>query len=112
MTEDRKKTMRVGTKIGAALGAIAFLVFGIVPGFYFGSYGTVVLLSHLAGGPLEATTIVRMLTVVGILLGIFCVGAVSIVLGSVFGTALAYVVDVASSLGKAKPEAEEVKVKS
>jgi len=112
MTEDRKKTMRVGTKIGAALGAIAFLVFGIVPGFYFGSYGTVVLLSHLAGGPLEATTIVRMLTVVGILLGIFCVGAVSIVLGSVFGTALAYVVDVASSLGKAKPETEEVKAKS
>jgi hypothetical protein len=53
MNEERKRTMKVGTKIGAALGVIGFLVFGIVPGFYFGSYGVVVLLSHLTGGPLE-----------------------------------------------------------
>jgi hypothetical protein len=111
MTDERKNTMKAGTKIGAALGAIVFLVFGLVPGFYFGSYGVVVLLSALAGGPVEATTIVRMLTVVGIVLGIFCVGAVSIVLGSVFGTSLGYVVDVIGSLGKVK-KAEEVKVRS
>lgn len=109
MTEDRKRTMKIGTKIGAALGAIVFLVFGVIPGFYFGSYGTLVLLSHLAGGPVEATTIVRMITVVGILVGLFCIGAVSIVLGSVFGTALAYVVDVIGSLGKER-ETAEVKV--
>ncbi|MEJ2685017.1 MAG: hypothetical protein P8Z71_11555 [Candidatus Sulfobium sp.] len=114
MTNERKNTMRAGTKIGAVLGAIVFLVFGLVPGFYFGSYGTVVLLNALAGGPVEATTIVRMLTVVGIVLGIFCVGAVSIVLGSVFGTALGYVADVVGSLGKVKKagEAEEVKIQS
>jgi hypothetical protein len=106
MTDERKRTMKVGTKIGAALGAIVFLVFGIVPGFYFGSYGTLVLLSRLAGGPVEATTIVRMVTVVGILMGLFCIGAVSIVLGSVFGTALAYVVDALGSLGKVKETAE------
>jgi hypothetical protein len=108
MTEGRKNTMKVGTKIGAGLGVLAFLVFGIVPGFYFGSYGTLILLSHLAGGSVEPTTIVRMLTVVGIMLGIFCVGAVSIVLGSVFGTAMGYVVDVVAGLGRAK-ETEEVK---
>ena len=108
MTAGRTNTMKVGTKIGAGLGVLAFLVFGIVPGFYFGSYGTLVLLSHLAGGPVEPTTIVRMLTVIGIMLGIFCVGAVSIVLGSVFGTAMGYVVDVIGSLGRAK-ETEEVK---
>jgi hypothetical protein len=107
MTDERKRTMKVGTKIGAALGAIVFLVFGVIPGFYFGSYGTLVLLNHLAGGPVEPTTIVRMITVVGILLGLFCVGAVSIVVGSVFGTALAWVVDAMGSLGKAR---EEVKV--
>jgi hypothetical protein len=106
MTEDRKKTMKVGTKMGATLGAIVFLVFGVIPGFYFGSFGTLTLLSHLAGGPVEATTIVRMITVVGVLLGMFCIGAVSIVLGSVFGTALAYVVDVLGSLGKDTAEAK------
>jgi len=106
MTEGRRNTMKVGTKIGAGLGVLAFLVFGIVPGFYFGSYGTLILLSHLAGGSVEPTTIVRMLTVVGIMLGIFCTGAVSIVLGSVFGTAMGYVVDVIGSLGKTKETAE------
>jgi hypothetical protein len=109
MTNERKRTMKTGTKIGAALGALVFLVFGTVPGFYFGSYGTLVLLSHLAGGPVEPTTIVRMITVVGILLGVFCIGAVSVVLGSVFGTALAWMVDVMGSLGKEK-EAGEAKV--
>jgi len=111
MTEERRRTMKVGTKIGAALGAIVFLVFGIVPGFYFGSYGALVLMSRLAGGPVEPTTIVRMITVVGVALGIFCGGAASIVLGSVFGTSLAWAVDVIGSLGKAK-ETKEVKVKS
>ena len=111
MTAGRANTMKVGTKIGAAIGGLVFLVFGIVPGFYFGSYGTLLVLSHLAGGPVGPSTIVRMLTVVGIMLGIFCVGAVSIVLGSVFGTAMGYVVDAIGSLGKVK-EAEEVKVQS
>jgi uncharacterized membrane protein len=110
MTEDRKKTMKVGTKIGAALGAIVFAVFGILPGFYFGSYGALVLMSRLAGGPVEPTTLVRMVTVVGVALGIFCGAAASIVLGSVFGTALAWAVDVVGSLGQVK-ESEEVKVK-
>jgi hypothetical protein len=102
MKEARKDTMKVGTKIGAGIGVAAFLAFGIIPGFYFGSYGTLVLLSHLMGGPVEPTTIVRMLTVVGVVLGIFCTGAVSIVLGSVFGTAMGYVVDVAGGISKAK----------
>ncbi len=109
MTDERRKTMQIGTKIGAALGAIVFLVFGIIPGFYFGSYGTLVLLNHLFGGPVEATTIVRMVTVVGILLGLFCIGAVSIVVGSIVGTSLAWAVDAIGSMGKAK-ETAEVKV--
>jgi hypothetical protein len=111
MTEDRKRTMKVGTKIGAALGVIVFAVFGILPGFYFGSYGALVLMSRLAGGPVEPTTIVRMITVVGVAMGLFCGAAASIVLGSVFGTSLAWIVDVLGSLGHVK-ETEEVKVKS
>jgi hypothetical protein len=110
MKEARKNTMKVGTKIGAGIGVAAFLAFGIIPGFYFGSYGTLMLLSHLVGGPVEPTTIVRMITVVGVVLGIFCTGAVSIVLGSVFGTAMGYVVDVVGGISKAKiGETEEAK---
>ena len=52
-----------------------------------------------------------MVAVVGIMLGIFCIGAVSIVLGSVFGTALGYVVDLISSAGTVAKGAE-VKVRS
>jgi hypothetical protein len=108
MTKERKNTMKVGTKVGAGIGVLVFLVFGIVPGIYFGSYGTLILLSNLTGGSLEPTTIIRMLTVVGIILGIFCVGTVSIVVGSVFGTAMGYVVDIVVGFGKSK-ETPEVK---
>ncbi|GBD99950.1 hypothetical protein BMS3Abin07_01997 [bacterium BMS3Abin07] len=94
MTEERMKTLRTGRKIGALSGGIVFVVFGIVPGFYFGSAATVILLSQLAGGPLEPGIMVRMLLVVGTMLGLFCVAAVSIVAGSVVGTALAYVADI------------------
>ncbi len=106
MKDERRNTMKVGMKIGAALGTLAFLVFGLVPGFYFGSYGTLVLIQNLIGGPVEATTVVRIATVVGIMLGIFCVGAVSIVLGSVFGTALGFAVDVVSNPGTVRKNAE------
>jgi len=102
MTDERKATVKVGRKIGAALGILVFLVFGLVPGFYFGSYGTLALLSNLSGGPVEPTTMVRMITVVGIVIGIFCIGATCIVLGSVFGTALGYAVDMAGGFGKVK----------
>ena len=106
MKEERKQTMRVGTKIGAALGFISFLAVGLLPTIYFASYGSLMLMSRLAGGPVEPTTIVRILTVIGITLGIFCAGAVGIVLGSVFGTSLAWIVDVVSATGKAGESAE------
>jgi hypothetical protein len=106
MKYERKQTMGVGTKIGAAIGFISFLAIGLMPTIYFASYGSLMLMSRLAGGPVEPTTIIRMLTVVGIMLGVFCAGAVGIVLGSVFGTALAYVIDVVGSFGKATDTAE------
>ncbi len=106
MTEERKKVLKVGRKIGALAGAIVFLAFGIVPGFYFGSYATLVLLSHLAGGPLEPGIIVRMFLVIGIVLGLFCTAASSIVVGSVIGTTLAYIADAVSEAVKAKPKIE------
>jgi hypothetical protein len=109
MTDERMKALAVGRKIGAIIGAIVFLVFGIVPAFYFGSFGTLVMITHLAGGPVDAGIIVRMLVVVGVVVGLFCTAAVSIVAGSVVGTALAYVADlfrVPSKVGEKATAAE------
>lgn len=108
----RKEMVRMGTKLGAVLGGIAFLVFGIIPGFYFGSYGTLVLLNHLFGGPLQATVLVRIATAVGILVGISCVASVSIVVGAIFGTVLGYALEAVTSPGTAKAPAETAHAKS
>jgi hypothetical protein len=107
----RKDMVRMGTKIGATLGGLAFLIFGLIPGFYFGSYGTLVVLKHLMGGPVEATVLVRMIMAVGILLGIVCIASVSIVIGSILGTGLGYIIEAITSPAEVK-ETAEVAVKT
>jgi hypothetical protein len=104
MTEERKKVLNIGRKIGALMGGIMFLIFGVVPTFYFGSFGTLTLISHLVGGPVEAGIIVRMLVVAGIILGFACSAAVSLVVGAVLGTALAYITDIISAAVRHEPE--------
>jgi hypothetical protein len=79
-----------------------------VPGFYFGSYGTLVLLQKLMGGTVEPTLIVRAVIVMGIAVGIASAAAVSIVVGGLLGTLMGYVVSVPASLREKK----EVAVKA
>jgi hypothetical protein len=107
----RKEMVRMGTKVGGVLGAIAFLVFGIVPGFYFGSYGILVLMSKLFGGPLEATVLVRLATAAGILVGIVCVASVTIVVGAIFGTVVGYLLEALSAPAEVRTS-EEASVKA
>ncbi|MBI5634644.1 MAG: hypothetical protein HZA15_14335 [Nitrospirae bacterium] len=102
----RKEMVAMGTKIGAALGGIAFLAFGALPGFFFGSYGTLLVLKHLMGGPVEPTVIVRMAVAVGTLLGVVCIGSASIVLGSVIGTGIGYAIEAVSAPVSAKETSE------
>ena len=103
----RKEMLRMGTKIGAALGGLVCLTFGLLPGFYFGSYGALVVLKHLTGGPVEPTVLVRMIVAVGIMLGIVCIASVSIVAGSVLGTVLGYLVEALTAPTGAKEAAGE-----
>lgn len=112
MTEERAKTLRTGRNIGAALGGLVFLIFGITPAFFFGSAGTLMLLSHLAGGPVEPGILVRMIIVVGTALGLVCIGSVSIVVGSIFGTALAWATESAAELLRPAPEKATAKISS
>lgn len=110
MKEERKNTISIGMKIGATLGGISFLIFGILPGFYFGGHGTLMLLNKIVGDAVAPTLLVRSILVVGITLGIFCIGALSLVVGAVLGTSAGYIVNTVSELlapSKVK-EAEEV----
>ena len=98
----KNETVKAGMKIGATIGGLVFLGLGIVPGFYFGSYGTLILLQKLMGGTVEPTLFVRAAVVMGIAVGIGCAAAVSIVVGGVLGTALGYVVSAPAALREKK----------
>jgi hypothetical protein len=102
----KNETVKTGMKIGATIGGLVFLVFGIMPGFYFGSYGTLILLQKLMGGTVEPTLLVRAVIVMGIVVGIACAAAVSIVVGGLLGTLLGYVVSAPSAV-REKQEAGE-----
>lgn len=94
----KNETVKTGMKIGASIGGLVFLVFGIMPGFYFGSFGTLILLQKLMGGAVEPTLFVRALVVMGIVVGIACAAAVSLVVGGLIGTAMGYIVSVPSKM--------------
>jgi len=94
----RKDMVLMGTKVGAAVGLIAFLIFGIMPGFFFGSYGSLLVMSHLMGGvPVEPSMLVRAVVAVGILMGVVCIASVSIVTGAIAGTAIGYLIEAVSA---------------
>ena len=78
----------------------------MLPGFYFGSYGSLIVLKHLVGGPVEPTVFVRMFMAVGILLGIVCIASVSIVIGSIIGTTLGYLVELVTAPAETRKPAE------
>jgi hypothetical protein len=88
----KNKTVNRGMKIGATIGGLVFLVFGIMPGFYFGSFGTLILLQKLMGGMVEPTLFVRAAVVMGIMVGIACAAAVCLVVGGLIGTTMGYIV--------------------
>ncbi len=103
----KNETVKAGMKIGATVGGLVFLVFGIMPGFYFGSFGTLILLQKLMGGTVEPTLLVRAAIVMGIVVGIACAAAVSLVVGGLLGTALGYLVSAPQALREKKAAAEK-----
>lgn len=103
----KNETVKTGMKIGATVGGLAFLVFGIMPGFYFGSYGTLILLQKLMGGTVEPSLLVRAVIVMGIVVGIACAAAVGIVVGGLLGTILGYVVSAPSAVREKQEAAEK-----
>jgi hypothetical protein len=103
----KNETVKAGMKIGATVGGLVFVVFGIMPGFYFGSFGTLILLQKLMGGTVEPTLFVRAAIVMGIVVGIACAAAVSLVVGGLLGTALGYLVSAPQTMREKKEAAEK-----
>jgi uncharacterized membrane protein AbrB (regulator of aidB expression) len=102
----KNETMKTGMKIGAVVGGILFLVFGVMAGFYFGSYGTLIILQKLMGGTVEPTLFVRAAVVVGIGVGIAATATVSIVTGGLVGTLLGALVSAPKKLIEKKAESK------
>jgi len=94
----KNETIKAGMKIGATIGGLVFVVFGIMPGFYFGSYGTLILLQKLMGGAVEPTLLVRAAVVMGVMVGVSCAAAVSLVVGGLLGTAMGYIVSAPAAM--------------
>jgi hypothetical protein len=103
----KNEAVKTGMKIGATAGGLVFLVFGIMPGFYFGSYGTLILLQKLMGGAVEPTLFVRAAVVVGIVVGICCAAAVCLVIGGLMGTVVGFLVSVPAAVREQKAAAEK-----
>jgi len=103
----KNETVKTGMKIGATVGGLVFLVAGIVPGFYFGSFGTLILLQKIMGGTVEPTLFVRAAIVMGIGVGIACAATVSIVVGGLLGTLMGSIVAAPAAM-RQKKEASEI----
>ncbi len=103
----KNETVKAGMKIGATVGGLVFLAFGIMPGFYFGSFGTLILIQKLMGGAVEPTLLVRAVVVMGILVGIACAAAVCIVVGSLMGTVAGYAVSAPAAMREKQAAAEK-----
>jgi hypothetical protein len=86
--------VKTGAKIGATIGTIVFFLFGLMPGFYFGGYGAISILYKLTGGAVEPTLISRVAVVMGMLIGVFSMATVSLVVGSLLGSAIGYLVSI------------------
>ncbi len=99
----KNETIKTGMRIGATAGGLVFAVFGIVPGFYFGSFGTLILLQKLMGA-VEPTLFVRAAVVIGIMVGIAAAAAVSLVVGGLVGTVLGYVVSAPTAIRQTASE--------
>jgi len=102
----KNETVKAGMKIGAAVGGLVFLVFGIMPGFYFGSFGTLILLQKIMG-TVEPTLFVRATIVMGIMVGLACAATVSLVVGGLMGTLAGYVVSAPSAMREKQAAAEK-----
>jgi hypothetical protein len=77
------------TFTGSALGFIAFLLVGAIPGLLYGGYLGLMMTGALFGVPVKATILAKIITGGGMLLGLLATLFFFLVLGAIAGTATA-----------------------
>ena len=89
----RKEMVWMGAKVGAVIGVLLFLVFGITYAFYLCSFGMLSLLGFLTGGPVHPTPLVTIVSVVSIPLGIAFLALLCGVAGAAFAATIGYAIE-------------------
>ncbi|MBI5067957.1 MAG: hypothetical protein HZB56_06930 [Deltaproteobacteria bacterium] len=99
----KKRTFPI---VGAGFGIAAFLAIGLLPSLVYGGYAGIVLAGALFGTPVASTLAVRILAIVGMVMGVVGVGA----LFAVGGAALGAGVEVLVGAGGREPSADSRKL--
>lgn len=80
----------MGTMIGAAVGMVLFVVFGLLPTFRLGSHLALFVLHKTTGKPVEPAAGARACILASALICIACVAALSLVLGALLGSVILF----------------------
>ena len=88
MSKHHKKAVLYPTYGGAALGFVAYLILGVVPGLLYGGYMGLVMASVVLGAPVEPTLLAKVITGGGMLLGLVASLFFFLVVGALVGTVL------------------------
>lgn len=75
----------MGIMIGALVGGMCFVVFGLRRAVYAGGFSTVVILSKMKGRPIEQSPFVRIMVAAGIIVSIALGITVAMLLGGIAG---------------------------
>jgi len=81
-TTTRKSTSKTFTLVGAGIGLVAFLAFGLLPSVLYGGYAGVMLAGGIFGTPVDASFVVRAFIVGGMVIGVAAAGSLFAVVGA------------------------------
>jgi hypothetical protein len=71
--------------VGAAVGLITYLAFGLLPSMLYGGYAGMMLATGVLGGPLHGGCTARAFIVGGMVFGVTAVASLACVTGAVLG---------------------------
>ena len=99
MTTTRKNTSKTFTLVGAGIGLALFLALGLLPSVLYGGYAGVLLAGGIFGTPVEATALVRVFIIGGMVIGVAACASLFAALGAAAGAGVAALTRTAGKVG-------------